>query len=423
MEQGENQILIQRQNQPLSYYALVYDSLEEYFFKLISVTGAVQGIASTYGIILNCNRPNNTKCISIENRNSFYIALGAAFLEWILKSIKLGLNNSHSGYIAIFDKIADILIGLIGTHNFYLLCGAAIATAAAHSPNIENWKFGVGVALPTIALAFFTNAEIRYKVRKFCCRYSSKEDRGFLLKILDSFSNLLEGGALMIGSISAIAQIHDTIHKISPDSSDSWTYSTTGMAVRYSMGGAYGIFQSLLRWHYSPIIKEDQILQNRWPSVVQSIFTFFTFMILTGFAISQNETPDIALMTVLWLLLSAAGLIHVGINVMRNYSHVSEQNLPALFIEDSDNREPASNSDSDLTLVSSAEERQPTDTTPYTTAQPETHSGNVQVGNIARKFTTLFNSEPDEKINQKELKTHEYAFNVSLTEGLSTPGI
>lgn len=317
---------------------LIYDSVDEHLFSLVGTTGAIQGLCSTYGVIIKCNSPDDTECIATVQRNAFYIALGMSYGKILIKIMKL-FCKSHNIYpdcFNKFDKIVDTLIALLGVHTFYLLCGASIAAAAAHSNNIANSIFWAAIALPTVALAFFSNADIRYSIREQCCGYFSQDhaSRGVTIKICDSIASFLEGSASLIGAISPIEQIHDNIHNLSPNSPDSWISSKGGMIGRYCIGIIYGLIQCWMRWHNSPMIKEEKILKSRCPSVMQSILNAVTFFILTGFAISQNQKSDRISMAALFGLLVIGGLACALFNIIRNWAKPNEQNVIGI-IDDS----------------------------------------------------------------------------------------
>jgi hypothetical protein len=278
---------------------LIYDELNNNLFNTINILGAVNGSVTSYYSI-TCKGCDDTSCLSDANRTGLYAGLSAAYALCFFNLTRILIKKFYPANIHCLESINNVFnkfIQILNSNIFYIYSGSALAAAIEHSCTIPDWQFW----------AYVFNAALILTALSVLSRIPAR-----INKILDMFIAFLEGGSTMIGTLSSIAQINDSIHKLHYLSPNSWVYSTAGMATRYSLGGVWGLFQSGLRYYYPSYISEDDIVKSRWPSILQTLLNTITLCILTGFAIANTNSFDLKIIFSLCAALIFISLILSG---------------------------------------------------------------------------------------------------------------
>ncbi len=319
---------------------LIYDSVNKYLFSLIDSIGGIQGLCSTYSRITKCNDSNDTDCALRVERNAFYIALGMTYAKILIKTLKLFFKsesfksqrdtakldeyNRYLGWFKKFDQGIDVSIDTLGSHVFFLVCGASIASAATKSPTIESLTPWQAIVFPAIGLSVLlvpSNPDLQDSLNRCCF----SQVRGGALKAYNFIAGFFEGSACAISALVGIEESIIDSKKLSHRFPGSDVSPTWVIGIRYSVGIVYGVVAGVLRLFNTT---ENGFLESRWPRIVLSSIETIAFFILAlqiCLETSQSPTYHIAFMAPLLIVLVILGLGCSGANIIQKWN--SKQNF------------------------------------------------------------------------------------------------
>lgn len=444
---------------------LIYDSVNKYLFSLIDSIGGMQGLCSTYSLIAKCNDANDEDCALRVERNAFYIALGITYAKILTKALKLFFKsksfksqcdptkldeyNQYVDWFKKFDQGIDISIDTIGSHTFFLVCGASIAAAVAKSPTIESltpWQAIVFPAIVLSVLLFPSHPDFQDCLKRHCSSDGSfSQLRGAALRAYNFMAGFFEGSACAISAIVGIEESIVDSNKLSHRIPGSYVSPAWAIGLRYSLGIVYGVIAGVLRLCYST---ENGFLESRWPRITLSIIETIAFFILTlqiCLETSQSPTYHIVFMAPLLIGLAILGLSCAVGNIIQKWgskqnsadhaNDFSQNNKGNIQnIDDSDD-EPNFNSKDEASAIpwnrngnsevddiyvnrESDLEKETSSVNIKSAIQTVQNEKNLKVKDITKDITkkvlTFFKSEPGVKSNE----IREYSAQIGVVPGV-----
>jgi hypothetical protein len=289
----------------------IYQALEENLFSLILGFGGLQNLFLMYRQTIKCKDIDDKFCQDEAATLSLYVGAGTAYFTGILQFAQLTKNNTA---IKNINFVSNQVLAVMANNTFFLLVVNAILNkcCANKKGEVDDSLFmPFAIVASFLALVSFT-PQLRYKMREKYLKWKghptpAQAERGVKMKLYDMTTSLLENFSATVMSIAGVESLIDKFTSLST------VTSSIGMGVRYAIGGIWGVFQFGLRWPYSSLKKESEMVQNSRlvdllvhiiPSLVK--VTPLTILLIMSIASEDVEHKN----RFIWL---SSGIISLGL--------------------------------------------------------------------------------------------------------------
>lgn len=262
--------------------------------------------------LLQCDPQRADLCEAQVVRESLALAIGAAWLDYALRWLPQVVSQRQ--WSEAIPVVWAMFTDMMGSWSFYLLSAAAVMNTPENTfEQMSNDEAFFGAVTGTLALAFFSNAKLRQKIRAF---FYAQTARGGVVKVIDALFETCHGFAQGGGFMLTLGSIYDSYQKTTQGTS-----SLAAQGILYAWASFWGVLAGVMGYRYGPNLMvadlfSDEIIRTRLHKasiLFNGLFSAATFTLLMGDNMRRSVAPWREMAVAAVALLVPALFLQVGI--------------------------------------------------------------------------------------------------------------